>query len=73
MIECICAEMLAVGIKGRPRATAVAQEAFRGFAEIAAAQYWNNVLRNIISQIWNNDRYAINNGVFAHTLLVRTD
>ena len=73
MIKCIGAEMLAVGIKGRPGATAVAQEAFRGFAKIAAAQYWNNVLRNIGSQIRNNDGYAINNGVFGHALLFRTD
>ena len=30
-------------------------------------------MRNIGSQIRNNDGYAINNGVFAHTLLVGTD
>ncbi len=49
MIEGVSAEMLAVGIKGRSGTAAVSQEAFRDFAEIAAAHYRNNVLRNIIS------------------------
>jgi hypothetical protein len=70
MIKGVGTKMLAVGIKGGSRAAAVPQKAFRGFAQIASAQYWNDVLRNIISQVCDNYGHPINYGIFAQTLLV---
>jgi hypothetical protein len=65
--------MLAVGIEGRSGSAAVAQKTFHGLAEIAPAQNRNNVLRNTIPQIRNNDRHAVDDRIFAQTLPIGTN
>jgi hypothetical protein len=68
MIIGISTKMLAVGIEGGSRSAAVPEEAFGGFAQVTSAQYWDYVLRNIISQICDNYGHTINYRIFAQTL-----
>lgn len=59
--------MLTRLIEGGAWTATVAQDAFNGLGEIGAAENGKDVLRDIRSECWNEQGYAVDDGIFALT------